>query len=204
MHCCVETRLTTAPSFGGLKQIFLPRCAALCRVRSRLVASSHAPLIGHLSTSLITKMQTVHIPTIITKKHPIDIDSLQKGDFICQEELAKIVNIDPSNYESFGFAVMGLKQLIENRTDFVLRQINNGLEIMTDDQAVRYLWNRNEKANRDKRKAYEKLTERIDIDNLSSRQLEDYNHKITVVGAEISAASNTRKTIIVSPKKVNL
>lgn len=166
---------------------------------SSRVLSSHAPLTGHIKLS--NKIMQSIPPIVKTQKHPIDFDKLKKGDFISQQELSVILNIDPSEHQAFSFAVMGLKQMIEDRTEFVLRQVNNGLEIMTDAQAVRYLWQRSEKANRDKRKAYYKLIDKIDIDNLTIKQVEDYNHKATIIGAEISAANNSRKTIIVSPKR---
>lgn len=134
-----------------------------------------------------------------TQKHPLDFDSLKKGDWIPQSELEKILNLSVTD-PAYGFAIMALKEQIEDRTGFVVRQINNGIEMLTDSKAVDYLARCSRLADKKKLKSYRKLSNNIDISMLTPKQIEQYNHKTAIIGAEISASQNIRKESIISSK----
>lgn len=73
----------------------------------------------------------------MTSKHPIDFDSLSKGDLVTIDQLRDIFS-DQTSPEMFAFACLALKDRIECETDIICKQSKAGIHLLTDAEADLY------------------------------------------------------------------
>lgn len=76
------------------------------------------------------------------KRWPIDFESLKKGDVITADELERIFKATPGS-KTYLFRMMSLKEKIEVERrklhdPIVVKECNNELHLLTDEQAVDY------------------------------------------------------------------
>ena len=133
-------------------------------------------------------------------KFPLDFDALQKGDFINSDYLAKTLVCEPETKE-YNFKIMQLINQIEETLLVVCKQSGNGIQILTDEEAVFYTRKQNLAANRKKRKQLRRLQTSVDASNLSDDGKKRFITELTVIGAEVAAVSKVRKQFSMSGKQ---
>lgn len=74
----------------------------------------------------------------LTDKYPIDISALHKGQLLTPEQLQQITGKKPADQTVFAFALLALREFIQENTDFTVKLTTEGMRILTDAEAAEY------------------------------------------------------------------
>jgi hypothetical protein len=129
---------------------------------------------------------------MITKKHPIDFETLHKDSWIETEELEDATLCKREDIQ-FQQRVLGLKTQIELRTGILSRIEGQRLRLMTDDEAVIWVVKQAGDANRKLQRASVRIKENINCELLSATGQAIHEHAGRVISEMAIAQAATMK-----------
>jgi len=74
----------------------------------------------------------------ITSKYPLDFDALAPGTILTQETLEKICGVKSGDVQTYQLAILGLKSMIEKRTEFTVQIVKYDMHVLSWEDAVGY------------------------------------------------------------------
>jgi hypothetical protein len=126
----------------------------------------------------------------------IDVEKLQKGDYISPLKCADALNITPDDPQ-YDLKIMTLKQQIENEllaigNIWTLKMECGGIRILKDSEATDYNQRQLEiSVNRMKRAHNRQLG--VDCNELSTKEIAVHNRRLTTHGAIIISIEETKR-----------
>lgn len=133
----------------------------------------------------------------------INLDDLQKGDYIPAEELEKILDAKKDTSD-FNFKMIQLKSDLLKR-NLISRQIECGLKICTEDEASAYESSLSVRGLFRSKKHFDILRdpEKIDPVKLSPDAKQRHLHSINILGRIVGQVMLERKELILLARPVN-
>lgn len=133
-------------------------------------------------------------------KYPIDVGALKKGDVLSIEQLQEITGKKPADTTAFAFAMLSLRDFIQDNTDFTVKMGTDGLHILTDSEAARYNHRRAMGHIGGIHRRYERNT-LVDVRNLSTEERSIHAHNLLNESRYIAALNKATKRIAVEVHK---
>lgn len=133
-------------------------------------------------------------------KYPIDVGALKKGDLLSVEQLQTITGKKPADANSFAFAVLALREFIQENTDFTVKMTTEGLRILTDSEASQYNHRRFHGHIGGLQRRYQRNT-LVDARNLSPEEGSAHAHNLLNESRYIAALTKATKRIAVEAHK---
>jgi len=128
----------------------------------------------------------------------LDFDALKKGDVITVREQEALIGL-PSGTPQFQLAVLALIGEIESELDrrgrdWVVRQRDYEIVILTDSEASKYIEKRDQKSYRGCKKRHRKRCN-IDESNLTQEEIADHRKQILFMGNLLAAGATFAKRL---------
>lgn len=143
--------------------------------------------------------------------YPFDISEIKKGDYISPEDLQKIICASKGSHVEIGssdyrFGLMGIKTWIETELEFecrdmVLKCEQEGLRVLTDEEAEQYLRRRQTLDLRAFERDHVKYIGKIDKSQLSAEQLVQHENHSLKFGYFLSELKRAKKKMALHPYK---
>lgn len=131
-------------------------------------------------------------------KHPIDYDSLRKGDVIPASQIEKITGtkVDHKNY---AFRLLRLKERVERELAdrgkiWTLSCTNGDLKILTDSEAATYNYVESSHARRKERRCFIRKGA-VDVTQLPEDQRPQHERELEIQGKYIQAQNAVRQQL---------
>lgn len=130
--------------------------------------------------------------------YPLDFAALAKGQSIRPHQLEQILGVTASDEQCFRFAVLHLKEEIEQRCGFTVRTSDEfGLLILTDAEATRYNWTETQRGVNKIRKRHW-LNMQVDITKLTEMERRQFERELLVQGHLSLAIESTIRRVCLS------
>lgn len=138
------------------------------------------------------------------QKYPIDFDAVTKGQFFTNADLVQILGKPEADLKAFRFAVMSFAQQIQDRTHFTTKITEEGLHVLTDQQASEHNW---KQFNSHKRGIVRRTRMMTDVDRaqLSTEEAQRHDARMLIQSRVLQAmrhASRQQKIESQQPQQI--
>lgn len=139
----------------------------------------------------------------LTDKYPIDVKALHKGQLLTVDQLQHITGKKPTDQNAFAFALLALREFIQENSDFTVKLTVEGLRILTDAEAAEY----NHRRFRGHLVGLARRHERnsvVDASELPEAAARQHAHDLLNESRYLTALTKTAKRITVEEHKRSL
>jgi len=141
------------------------------------------------------------------EKHPIDYETLCKGDILSVEQIEKITGISPKQENKFNLARLQLINQIDCELQrlgiqYTVAQVKGSIKILTDEEASEYNDKGRQSALVKLYKHHTKLSS-VDTSEFDDKTKKNHERRIYLSSKFIQACNNVRKEIKAAPYKRN-
>jgi len=136
----------------------------------------------------------------IVRRHPVDYESLTKGDVIITEVIERFSGIKRENIKKYQIVLMQLREQVERELEAIGKHVlvkieKDYLRILTDEEAVDYVDDRHTSLRRQMFKNHGRSISSIDPSLLSDGQKAEHERGIINRSKELQAIRDARKLL---------